>query len=71
MNTSILTAPRFDQNQVVRFVGGEGKIKAYSPDSGSWTYAVEMEMGPEPEMGRIGYETTILLSEMDLLEVIC
>lgn len=64
------TQPRFQTNQMVNFVGGIGKIKNYRPDSGTWTYAVEMEMGLEPEMGRVGFETTILLDEGDIQEVI-
>jgi len=31
------------------------------PESGTWTYVVEMELGPEPDMGRVGSETMILL----------
>jgi hypothetical protein len=54
---------------MVHFVGGIGTIKNYRPDSTTWTYAVEMEMGPEPEMGRVGLETTILLHEADIQEV--
>ncbi|WP_088891072.1 hypothetical protein [Leptolyngbya ohadii] len=61
--------PRFNCEQMVRFVGGQGKIKAYHPESGSWQYMVEMEMGPEPDMGRIGYETTVVLLESDLIAV--
>jgi hypothetical protein len=59
-------APQFRQGQQVRFIGGAGTIKSLRPDAGSWTYQVEMEMGPEPEMGRIGYETTIVLAEADM-----
>ncbi|HEY9696247.1 MAG TPA: hypothetical protein V6D10_03225 [Trichocoleus sp.] len=58
--------PRFNRNQPVRFVGGQGTIRSYHPESGSWKYLVEMEMGPEPDVGRIGYETTVLLLESDL-----
>ncbi|MBW4447855.1 MAG: hypothetical protein KME38_13545 [Spirirestis rafaelensis WJT71-NPBG6] len=64
------TQPRFRTNQMVHFVGGMGKIKNYRPNSATWTYAVEMEMGREPEMGRVGFETTILLDEADIEEVI-
>lgn len=60
------TQPRFRTNQMVHFVGGVGKIKNSRPESATWTYAVEMEMGPEPEMGRVGFETTILLNEADI-----
>ncbi|MBD1851343.1 hypothetical protein [Leptolyngbya sp. FACHB-711] len=59
--------PRFNCEQTVRFIGGKGKVKSYRPASGSWQYLVEMEMGPEPDMGRIGYETTIMLLESDLV----
>lgn len=64
------TQPKFRTNQMVYFVGGIGMIKNYRPDSGTWTYAVEMEMMSEPEMGRVGFETTILLYEADIQEVI-
>jgi hypothetical protein len=66
MSVSLSSAPRFSRNQFVRFIGGEGKVKELHANSGNWSYTVEMEMGPEPEIGRIGYETTILLSEADL-----
>jgi len=56
---------------MVRFAGGVGRIKSYSPEKHTWTYAVEMEMGAEPDFGRIGAETTILLHEEDILEVAC
>lgn len=58
--------PRFSPDQFVRFVGGEGKVREFHSEAGSWSYLVEMAMGPEPEMGRIGYETMILLPETDL-----
>lgn len=58
--------PKFRKNQQVFFIGGMGKVINYQQDSGMWTYAVEMEMGPEPEMGRVGPETTILLYETEL-----
>lgn len=62
--------PKFNTNQIVQFVGGSGKIKHYKPDSGTWTYAVEMEMGPLPEVGRVGFETTVILQESDIQKVI-
>lgn len=67
MTTAITMKPRFRENQMVSFLGGVGKIKSYKPGYSTWTYAIEMEMGPEPEMGRIGPETTILLHETDIL----
>lgn len=64
------TLPRFNNNQIVHFIGGIGRIKNLRPDSGTWTYAVEMEMGPLPEMGRVGFETTVLLQESDIQGII-
>ena len=67
MALTVPTVPQFRKGQAVSFVGGKGTVKSYQPQVDSWSYLVEMEMGPEPEMGRIGYETTILLSQCDLL----
>jgi len=64
--TAHKTAPRFYQGQQVHFIGGSGKVKSLRPDAGGWLYQVEMEMGPLPTMGRIGYETTVVLSEVDM-----
>ena len=58
--------PKYRKNQKVCFIGGMGKVLNYHQDSGTWTYFVEMEMGPEPEMGRVGQETTILLYETEI-----
>jgi len=33
------------------------------------TYVVEMELGPEPDMGRVGSETMIPILEADIHEV--
>lgn len=68
--TNVMTRPRYATGQTVCFVGGVGIIKSCRPESGTWTYAVQMELGPEPEMGRVGSETTILLLEADMHEVI-
>lgn len=68
--TAILTEPRFNKNQTVCFVGGVGKILSYQPEYNTWTYAIEMEMGPEPSMGRIGAETRVLIHEADILNVL-
>lgn len=59
-------APSFKLHQQVYFLGERGTIKDYRSDSGTWAYAVEMELGPEPEMGRMGFETTILLHETEI-----
>lgn len=61
-----MATPRFQKEQRVSFVGGSGTVKGFQPGSGYWTYLVEMEMGPEPVMGRIGSETRILLAETDI-----
>lgn len=61
-----ISAPRFRRGQIACFIGGQGMIKQYQPESGSWSYLIEMEMGPEPEMGRLGSETMVCLLENDL-----
>ncbi|MFN6561278.1 MAG: hypothetical protein RMY28_016000 [Nostoc sp. ChiSLP01] len=66
MNPSVLSIPKFRSGQKVAFLGGEGVIKNYRPQSGSWVYLLEMPMGLKPEMGRVGYETMIWLSEVDI-----
>lgn len=58
--------PMFFRDQQVLFTGGSGTIKNCFLDSGAWLYQVEMELGPEPEMGRIGAETTILLHQAEI-----
>lgn len=60
------TAPKFRHTQWVSFVGGEGAVQSYTPDAGSWTYVVEMTLGPDPTFGRIGAETTVIINEADL-----
>ncbi len=69
MTANMMTIPRYAKNQLVCFVGGFGTILDCQPDSGTWVYALEMEMGPEPPMGRVGAETRILLLEADIQEV--
>ncbi|MBW4685462.1 MAG: hypothetical protein KME40_10260 [Komarekiella atlantica HA4396-MV6] len=66
MSATFLAVPKFREGQIVSFIGGEGVIKNYRFESDSWDYLVEMPMGPEPEMGRVGYETMIWLSEGDI-----
>lgn len=68
ISLSTIALPKFNLNQIVRFIGGEGRVRSHHPDSGSWSYLIEMAMGPEPEVGRIGYETMVLLAENDLCE---
>ncbi|MBD2778446.1 hypothetical protein [Iningainema tapete] len=70
MNTKLIMPPKFNVNQFVSFIGGAGTILYYQPDSNTWKYAVEMPKGPEPDIGRVGAETTILLHEVDIHGVI-
>lgn len=67
MSINSIAAPKFGIAQVVKFIGGMGKIRNYHSEYYRWTYLVEMEMGPEPKFGRIGYETMILLPEEELI----
>lgn len=66
MATVFVKPPKFCHTQHVRFVGGEGFIKSFKYESETWTYIIEMTLGPEPNFGRIGGETTVLLHETDL-----
>ncbi|MDM9380427.1 hypothetical protein QUB80_06890 [Chlorogloeopsis sp. ULAP01] len=65
-----LTPPKFTIHQFVYFIGGVGTILDFQVDANTWKYAVEMEKGPEPVMGRIGSETTIFLHERDIHGII-
>ncbi|WP_109010725.1 hypothetical protein [Nostoc commune] len=62
-----LTRPKFYKGQKIEFIGGFGTIIQYCPNSGYWSYLIEREMGSEPEIARIGYETAILLFETDII----
>lgn len=66
MKLRLSRLPRYDKNQMVSFIGGIGRIINYHCEVNSWQYAVQMELGPEPDFGRIGYETTILLHESEI-----
>lgn len=66
MSSNVMTIPRFSRDEIVRFAGVVGRIKSYRPNSNTWTYIVEMEMGPEPDFGRVGGETTLVLEEADI-----
>ncbi|MDM9379354.1 hypothetical protein QUB80_01350 [Chlorogloeopsis sp. ULAP01] len=61
-----IRSPRYSPNQKVSFIGGVGKVLCLQPTSGTWTYAIELEMGEPPEVGRLGAETTILLYETEI-----
>ena len=58
--------PQFHCHQTVHFLGGIGKIKSIQPQAIGWAYHVEMSMGAEPDFGRVGAETTIVLEEQEL-----
>lgn len=67
MSVNILSVPRFRKGQAVKFIGGAGTIKNYRPEAGVWTYLIEMELGIEPDFGRVGAETMVWLPEVDLM----
>ena len=61
--------PQFYRHQTVSFLGGIGKIKRIEKQALGWTYHVEMSMGIEPDFGRVGAETTIVLEEQELYPI--
>lgn len=69
MSIDCLDKPKFHQQQKVGFIGGTGKVKKLQREAGIWLYTVEMNMGLEPDFGRIGAETTIVLEEQDIRKV--
>jgi hypothetical protein len=66
MPTKCLPKPKFRTNHSVSFAGGQGVIRSANWEFGRWTYLIEMALGVEPEFGRIGAETMILLEENEL-----
>ncbi|MBW4452102.1 MAG: hypothetical protein KME55_05155 [Nostoc indistinguendum CM1-VF10] len=66
MTATFIKVPKFRATQWVSFIGGEGIVRSYTPESGTWTYLIEMALGLEPDFGRVGAETMILLTEEDL-----
>ncbi|MEH1947716.1 MAG: hypothetical protein V7K77_12305 [Nostoc sp.] len=67
MTATFMRRPKFRNAQWVSFVGGEGIVRSYTPEYGRWMYLIEMALGLEPDFGRVGAETMILLTEADLL----
>lgn len=68
--SSLLTRKsQFSYNQQVCFIGGTGTVKEYCFGAGKWLYTIEMPLSPEPEMGRVGSETQIVLEEIEIQEV--
>ncbi|PSB10898.1 hypothetical protein C7B62_07665 [Pleurocapsa sp. CCALA 161] len=66
MSINLLTKPKFAPNQTVCFIGGIGKIKSIQQQDSRWVYTIEMSMGVEPDFGRVGAKTTIVLAEQDI-----
>lgn len=69
MTATFMKMPKFSNTQWVSFIGGEGIVRSYTPESGRWMYLIEMALGLEPDFGRVGAETMILLTETDLRTV--
>ncbi len=69
MTITITKAPSFLPAQPVSFVGGEGIVRSLKPEADTWTYLVEMILGPKPDFGRVGGETMVLLTEEELRAV--
>jgi hypothetical protein len=61
-----MTTPKFIRDEMVRYAGAVGRIKNYQSNSNTRSYAVEMQMGPAPDFGRVGSETTVFVDEADL-----
>jgi hypothetical protein len=68
--TNVLSLPLFSRNQQVYFVGGAGLVSSCQLSSEGWLYTIEMELNPECQIGRLGSETAIVLSEADIQGVI-
>ncbi len=66
MIAALMRVPKFRNSQWVSFIGGEGIVRSYKPEEGTWMYLIEMALGLEPDFGRVGAETKILLAEADL-----
>lgn len=62
--------PSFCINQQVRFTGGEGIVRRFQYEFGSWDYFVELEAGQYPDFGRVGAETMVILKEAELCAVL-
>lgn len=69
MIATLIEAPRFRHAQQVSFVGGEGTIRNFKSESGNWTYFIEMPLEKEPDFGRVGAETIVVLNEAELQTV--
>jgi hypothetical protein len=68
MTVALLDTPKFCREQAVWFFGGTGVVCNYQHKAGTWTYLIKMDLEPDSAFGRIGAETMVLLSEVDLYE---
>jgi hypothetical protein len=66
MMKNLIKNHKFDRKQHVSFIGGGGIIQSIRCENGNWKYAIEMPQGLEPNFGRIGPETIVLLDEVEL-----
>jgi hypothetical protein len=66
MTPTIEKIHTFKLAQRVKFFGGEGIVRQVKFEAQHWTYLVEMPLGREPEFGRVGAETMVLLRETEL-----
>jgi len=66
MAASVIGVPKFCRGQRVCFAGGEGTVQTCKFEAGNWAYHLKMAMGLEPDFGRAGCETTIVLAEFEL-----
>ncbi|MDF5717219.1 MAG: hypothetical protein PUP93_25975 [Rhizonema sp. NSF051] len=66
MTATLMRVPNFCNTQWVSFIGGEGIVRSYKPEEGTWMYLIEMALGLELDFGRVGAETKILLTQADL-----
>jgi hypothetical protein len=69
MIKSLIQAREFYSVQRVSVTDGEGITKSFEFDSGDSVYLVKMPLGSKPDFGRMGAETTILLSQEELLAI--
>ena len=67
-NATFLKIPKFGSHQRVKFIADEGVVKKLQHQSASWNYVIEieMEMGIEPDFGRVGAETVVVLDEAEI-----
>ena len=70
MITEFIKVRSFDRHQQVSFIGGEGVVRNFKYENGTWKYLVEMPLAPVlPKFGRIGAETIVLLDEIELAAI--